>query len=123
MYTRDFNFELYAKTTRERDLWVESFCRAIETKHSSAFTNWSEDSKKWLETKNEWEARKSRYSQVLTIIRTQVDGLDEFKSANMFYNCVQVEGWVMKKINNKKVYHVKPFHKKWMRLVYVAESI
>ena len=34
LYTREENFTLYAKTTRERDIWVEALCRGIEAKHT-----------------------------------------------------------------------------------------
>ena len=40
LITREFNFELYSKSAKERDIWVEAFCRAIESKHKK-ITNWS----------------------------------------------------------------------------------
>ena len=51
LITREFNFELYARTRKERDIWVEAFMRAIETKHKNQITNWAEDLKEFEEAK------------------------------------------------------------------------
>jgi hypothetical protein len=56
-------------------------------------------------------------------IDVTVDGMEEFKTANMYVNCHQIEGSVLKRIVNRKLYHSKPFHKKFMRIVYCAEQI
>lgn len=125
MYARDINFELYAKTNKERDMWVEAFCRAIENKHKTNAAYWAEESKFFADAKRDWEQKKDkqRPSRLSRAIEVTVDGMQEFKSANLFFNCVQFEGYAMKKINNKKVYHSKPFHKKYFRIVYASSSI
>lgn len=41
----------------------------------------------------------------------------------MYLNCNQIEGYLMKMINNKKVYHTKPFHKKYFVIVFAYPSI
>jgi len=125
LYTKDFNFELYVKTNKEREYWVEAFCRAIETKHKNAVTNWAEESKLFNETKKSWLVRKDKITQskLLRQVEMEVDGMMEFKSANMYVNCNQIEGYLLKMISNKKVYHTKPFHKKYFQIVYETGSI
>ena len=107
LYTKNYNFELYAQNQRERDLWVETFCKAIENKHKSEPVNMLGDSKLFELTKNRWEEAKDRcsVSMLRRSIDVIVDGMEEFKSANMYVNCNQIEGYLMKKINNKKMYH------------------
>lgn len=63
LYTKEFNFELHVKTSKERDFWIESFCRAIESKHRNVVTNWAEDSKLYTETRKAWALRKDKVSQ------------------------------------------------------------
>lgn len=120
IYTREFNLELYAKTVKESDMWVEAFCRAIEIKHKSGFTNWAEESKMYLEQKKEWQGKKDKSapSRLLISLEAEVDGMEEFKSTNMYFNCNLLEGYLMKKIMNKKVYHTKSYHKKFFRIFF-----
>lgn len=125
LYTREFNFELYAKTNKEREMWIEAFSRSIENKHKINAAYWAEESKFYAEAKKDWELKKDkqRGSRLCRAIELSIDGMEEFKSANLFVNCLQLEGYAIKKINNKKVYHSKPFHKKYFRIFYAQGNI
>ena len=94
----------------------------METKHKKALTNWAENSKGYETTLKEWQLIKDKRSKssLKKSIDVEVDGFLEFKSANMYVNCNQIEGYLMKKINNLKVYHSKPFHKKYFKIVYIT---
>jgi len=60
LYTREFNFELYAKTNKEREIWIEAFSRTIENKHKINAAYWAEESKYFKELKDDWEAKKDK---------------------------------------------------------------
>ena len=60
LITREFNFEFYAKTKKERDIWVEALYRAIEAKYKNLVTNWAEDCKNFEEAKKKNELKPNK---------------------------------------------------------------
>lgn len=125
LYTREFNFEMYVKTNKEREMWIEAFSRTIENKHKLNATYWAAESQYYKETKQDWDLKKDKVKTIRLhrSIEVNVDGMEEFKSSNLFFNCNQLEGCVMKKITNKKVYHSKPFHKKYFQIIFSSGNI
>ena len=51
------------------------------------------------------------------------DGFEEYKSAQLYFNHGNFRGHLMKRIENRKLYHKSNFHKRFFDLKYEREII
>jgi len=118
---------LYARTAKERMLWLRVFCRVIDVNNgmSHPFNSYSPEFKKCKELAkkgiekigkaatdfhNNGKLPQNRLSTAQNLPALT------YKSPHLDFNYFCVQGCLFKKIENVKIYHESSFHKKYYRV-------
>lgn len=100
----------FARTSRERELWVETLCKIIDLNNGHYIGE--RESPSYDQVKQKQEKRPNNFKKSE---RTQLHSMRnkpevEYSSSHMDFNYFGVQGTLYKRINNLKVFHDANFH-------------
>ena len=106
VYAKNRSYPFFARTDKERELWIEAFCRAIDINNGVA-TNLHHASESYTRLAARSVTRYNSNQRP-----TKMIGGDNYESIAMKINYDTFRGYLMKRIDKREWYHTSNFHKR-----------
>ena len=118
VFTEQRTYELFSKTRTERELWIEHFCKVIDKNAGKTvdFNKPSETYSKLQEAERQGRTTVKCQPKKSNIVVIEKQGYEEYKSKTLMYNRETVKGYLIKRIENRKLFHGSNFHKRFFEL-------
>ena len=116
VFTVDRTYEFFSVTDTERELWIEHFCKIIDS-NAGYEISFHKPSKSYKEMLEDGKGRSvTKHNQKSTISVIEKEGFIEYKSKTLMYSANTVKGYLIKRIENRKLFHTSNFHKRHFEL-------
>ena len=124
VFTSDRTFTFFTANYEERDIWIQNFCRIIDVNagndagHGVVSNTYRSLTK--LSTRSV-----SRYKPTNkpTYMQKKAKGIDEYESQTLQMSDNVCKGYLMKRIEQRKIYHRSNFHKRYFEFQFSRSII
>ena len=111
LHTKDKVFEFFAESEKEREVWVEYFCRVLDH-NEGLVVDLNVPSKNYMKIARDGARSVTKYTSGNQPTLQNVRGFQEYRSQTLTIKKDSMQGVLIKKIEVRKLYHMSNYHKR-----------